>query len=235
MDRNKKLLTGGRAVKRPHPLGTTFLNLVLLAFCSNANAALTDRGTYITDTATGLDWLKLTETSNRSYNDISSQLGVGGEFEGWRYATGAEFEAMLFGQGATAMSCYEAGTNFCGWSTLNQGIGEQQLNMLGDPFEQYLYGHDVQGFYGYSIGILADMYSPDQHWAVYILDLEPAADYIYTHQYTPYNFQADPMQASYLVRTAAVPLPAAVYLFSAGLPLVIGAARRKRRLAKSSC
>ncbi len=42
------------------------------------------------DTSTGLDWLKLTETNDLSYNYVSSQLGPGGAFAGMRYATSQE-------------------------------------------------------------------------------------------------------------------------------------------------
>ena len=42
------------------------------------------------DTTSGLDWLDVTETGNRSYDDVSSQLGAGAEFAGFRYATQAE-------------------------------------------------------------------------------------------------------------------------------------------------
>lgn len=42
------------------------------------------------DTVSGIEWLDLTVTSNRSYNDISSKLGSGQEFDGWRYATLSE-------------------------------------------------------------------------------------------------------------------------------------------------
>ena len=34
-----------------------------------------------------LDWLDWTLTTSRTYNDVASQLGPGGEFEGWRHAT----------------------------------------------------------------------------------------------------------------------------------------------------
>lgn len=39
---------------------------------------------------TGIEWLKLTNTSNMSHNYVQSQLGVGGLFEGWRMATVSE-------------------------------------------------------------------------------------------------------------------------------------------------
>lgn len=39
------------------------------------------------DTDTGLEWLDLTKSTNRSFNDVSNELGVGGNFAGFRYAT----------------------------------------------------------------------------------------------------------------------------------------------------
>lgn len=42
------------------------------------------------DTGTGLRWLDVDISVNRSFNDVSGQFGAGGDFEGWRYATGAE-------------------------------------------------------------------------------------------------------------------------------------------------
>lgn len=42
------------------------------------------------DTGTGLKWLDVNLSVNRSFNDVSGQFGAGGDFQGWRYATGAE-------------------------------------------------------------------------------------------------------------------------------------------------
>jgi hypothetical protein len=58
-------------------------------------AAIIDYDTYFTDTESGLSWLDVTITVNRSFNDVSSQLVSGGEFDGWRYATGQEFNDLL--------------------------------------------------------------------------------------------------------------------------------------------
>ena len=41
------------------------------------------------DPNTGLEWLDWTETVSLSYNDVVGQLGSGGAFEGWNYATSA--------------------------------------------------------------------------------------------------------------------------------------------------
>ena len=61
----------------------------------NVHSAIIDYNTYFTDTNTGLNWLDVTATVNRSYNDISSQFVAGGEFDGWRYATKNEFNSLL--------------------------------------------------------------------------------------------------------------------------------------------
>lgn len=42
------------------------------------------------DTGTGLKWLDVDISVNRSFNDVSGQFGAAGDFQGWRYATGAE-------------------------------------------------------------------------------------------------------------------------------------------------
>ena len=65
----------------------------LLVVSFNANASIisvdwkvSDDNSITRDTTSGLDWLDLTETSNRSYNDVSTKFGAGEEFDGWRYA-----------------------------------------------------------------------------------------------------------------------------------------------------
>ncbi len=78
---------------------STALAIILFALSINANAALINNGTYTTDSATGLDWLDLSLTNSMSYDQVSSQFGVGGLFEGYRYATVAELDA--FGSGAS--------------------------------------------------------------------------------------------------------------------------------------
>lgn len=59
-----------------------------------AHSAIVDHNDYLTDTESGLDWLDVTKSITRSYADISAQLGVDGQFEGWRYATGNEFNSL---------------------------------------------------------------------------------------------------------------------------------------------
>ena len=42
------------------------------------------------DTETGLRWLDVPISLNRSYNDVAAQFGAGGDFEGYRFATPSE-------------------------------------------------------------------------------------------------------------------------------------------------
>lgn len=68
-----------------------------------ANATIIDNTTYTTDTATGLDWLDVTASLARSFNNVSANFGSGGAFQGWRYATGAELTTLLLDWGITAV------------------------------------------------------------------------------------------------------------------------------------
>src|SRR5262245_27771125 len=61
-------------------------------------------GTITRDTVGGLDWLDVTLTKNRSVDDITAQLGLGGEFEGFRYATTAEIAALWTEAGITSIT-----------------------------------------------------------------------------------------------------------------------------------
>lgn len=47
------------------------------------------------DTDQGLEFLDLTLSVNRSFNDISTQFSIGGDFEGFRHATVIEVELLI--------------------------------------------------------------------------------------------------------------------------------------------
>jgi hypothetical protein len=68
----------------------------ILALTSlSANAGLIDHGTYTEDTATGLKWLDFAPTVGLSHHYVSSQFGLGGDFEGARFATGTEVQSFF--------------------------------------------------------------------------------------------------------------------------------------------
>jgi hypothetical protein len=66
-----------------------------------SQAALIDLGNVTQDTTSGLSWLDATATAGMSYNDVTLQLGPGGAFEGYRYATLPELESFLVAAGGT--------------------------------------------------------------------------------------------------------------------------------------
>src|ERR1051326_3187920 len=74
-----------------------------------ATADLVNRGTFITDTHTKLDWLTLPQTANMSFLDVSAELTPGGRCYGYRYATIQDVETLWTDAGllknATPESC----------------------------------------------------------------------------------------------------------------------------------
>ena len=53
------------------------------------------------DSATGLEWLDWTLSKDRSFADVSTQFGSGGDFEGWRHATVDEVQQLYANAGIT--------------------------------------------------------------------------------------------------------------------------------------
>ncbi len=72
-----------------------FIILLTFIFSFPLYAEIIDNGRFTTDTDTGLDWLDVTETVNMSYNDVIKEMGIGGKFEGFRYATAEEFNTFV--------------------------------------------------------------------------------------------------------------------------------------------
>jgi len=77
------------------PLLTIFTLIFLTLFGSSIRAEIVDNGSYTTDTETELDWLDVSASVNKSYNYVSNQFGLGGQYEGFRYATAKEFNILI--------------------------------------------------------------------------------------------------------------------------------------------
>lgn len=83
----------------------TFLLLAVASLPANAGLFIIndkkfdDRGDTTVDLQTGLEWLDLTITSNRSYNDVLNDIsGEGGTFslsDRWRYATMQDIKTLF--------------------------------------------------------------------------------------------------------------------------------------------
>ncbi|MFC1880972.1 6-bladed beta-propeller [Thermodesulfobacteriota bacterium] len=69
------------------------------AVLEERDASVFGVGAITYDSETGLEWLDITETFNKSFNYVSTQFGPGGEFEGFRHATLAEVEELMIHAG----------------------------------------------------------------------------------------------------------------------------------------
>lgn len=105
------------------------LPAILLTVASfGANASLVEQGDITVDSATGLQWLDLSESVGRSYQDITTQFGTGGDFEGYRYATRDETMQLFTNAGISGVVNgyqsinYQPITDFIGLFGGNRGM-----------------------------------------------------------------------------------------------------------------
>lgn len=97
-------------------ISTRLLILCLSLSCSVTSAVIIEAdlnapgdGLLTRDTIQGLDFLDLTPTIGLSFADVSAELGVGGNFEGFRYATRPELVNLVNNFG------FDPGADTGGW------------------------------------------------------------------------------------------------------------------------
>ena len=76
-------------------------SLMLFGALPSQAVPLEDQGIHTYDPNTGLQWRDVNDTQGLSYADVSAELGVGGAYEGYRYATGAEIGQLFINAGIT--------------------------------------------------------------------------------------------------------------------------------------
>lgn len=168
------------------------------------------------DSVSGLDWLDLTETNLMSYGQVSAQLDIGGQFEGYRYATNSEvialwenFSINLNTGASTIIPSYidpgiEPAALLLG-NIVNEDSATYPFGVLGlTANESYAGAHSRFGAYNNSRSSFYDRGGFAQ-----------SDEIAYGHT------------GSYLVTQSPVPIPTAVWLFSSGLIGLIGLVRRK--------
>jgi hypothetical protein len=87
------------------------------------------------DTVSGLRWLDLTHTLHASYNQTEAQLGTGGTFDGFRFASRTEFEQLLNSQGIPAISGNDSFFQFGSGAASPAGT-QNIINLLGSTIFQ---------------------------------------------------------------------------------------------------
>ncbi len=124
-----------------------FASVVLFATLSSAQASLIDSDLYgngdrlITlDSATNLEWLDVTYTVGLTRQSVLAEMTAGGRFDGFRWATRREVEALLLNAGIP-LSFGDPNNNYFGGAVAHVA-----------PFNT-LFGHLGSFICGYSYGV----------------------------------------------------------------------------------
>ena len=186
--------------------------IVALLFAFNVNAAFIDNDIYTTDTYSGLDWLDLTETIGMSHNDVALELGPGGIFDGWAFATANQVESLFDNAGGNG-SYYSTTSDCCSYYT------QPSIYIVDDLLS--LWGIT----YYASVGWGASFIYTDTEWsngplALGWLEVDPGGGYMML-QYLSASIDPDIGGSHALVRVSSVPVPAAFWLFISGIMLLI--------------
>ena len=83
------------------------------------------------DTTQGLEFLDVTQSANRAVVDVLTEFGVGGDFEGFRYATEKEVVSLVNEIGWTSSPAFSAGTSS---TTSVSGEALAILGLIGTTF-----------------------------------------------------------------------------------------------------
>lgn len=189
------------------------LGLIALVSSLSVSADLVDNGNYTTDTATGLGWLDLTETTDLSYDYISSQFGSGGEFEGYRYANESDINTFFANAGALGPFNGNSSDNQAGLTTLFDLWGETQSY----PTSQNAYF------------LTADLLDPESVWHGTIQLSDANGSYINTHYISQALDYPHFQIGSALIKPTALPVPASAWLFGSALMGLVGINRKKKQ------
>jgi len=188
-------------------------SLVLFSAVPSQAVPLVDQGNNTFDPNTGLQWLDVTLSGNRSYIDVSAQLGLGGDFQGYRYATAAEVSTLYTNAGIT--------NPYDGPLTGESPRYAALISLLGGSLQVSGILADTSPFAFFQRGAVLALY-PNFNF------MQAATDCCSFSQSS-----SNPAFGSFLVTDAvATPLPAALPLFATGLGVMgLLGWRRKRKAA----
>lgn len=205
-------------------LVSTVLLCVVISLPITAQAILVADGLIVRDTDTNLEWLKLTETFGMTYGEVTGQLGVGGAYDGMRYATNQEV-VDLFGANYAINLTASPLPEHPGY--LDPGV-RQASEILGDGVSggtDAVSGPNANYFLA---GLTADLRLDGSRFILGAHTRWSDTDYFTVRDpwWSGYSvIMPSSTTGSYLVRP--VPVPAAVWLFGSGLLGLFGMARRK--------
>ncbi len=180
-----------------------FFSISANAGVVNADWKVAGDGLAILDVTNNMKWLDLTQTVNMTTDFVSAQFGIGGAFQGWRYATIAETDAMLSSAGVTHLDQWNA-DNVPAVEHLFQIWGELGIQSIRGTRSSYFAVEPPSTYYragALSIGNAS--WQPGMGWA-------GASDVVDVN-----HNRADSISGSALVRT--IPEPSTFAIFATGL------------------
>lgn len=183
-----------------------------------ANDSIFGIDSVIRDVSNSREFLQLVHTSGRGYGAVSSELGVGGDFEGWTIATISVLDALSASAGVTHGSTdpgqIAIAEQLRDWFCIRGAISCVSLSSTHE----------------YARGLISDQTQlPPQRdaWSFgrrFNVSPEEASARV-----SGFGYEDAESEAVFLVRTAAeVPEPATAWLFGSGLIGLAGAVRRRR-------
>ena len=186
-----------------------FLGISLIVTPPSVMADFIDNGTYIYDTSTGLDWYKLTNTVNQSYDSVSQKLST--TLTDWQFATSSQVANLFSEFGLPQENLQPIDSRIASY--------DSKIVEFASIFEPG-YGY-FGGFYGKKINNLAYLALAIPDWAI-------ESSTVGDTRYADLVYEGT---GSFLVRNdvasvAAVPAPSAVWLFASGLLGLFGLKRR---------
>lgn len=193
---------------------TTFaLTVVAALMCQVASASIHvvddsnfGVGALTRDTAQGLEFLDLTFSTNRSADDVRTHFGVGGDFEGFRYATQVEVMNLINNFGFSPIFTETADGTYAGDTGTDQLSG--LVSILGLTLDHSVF-RQAWGITGTYLGnghdrvvVLQDRIDHSSNGDDQIVNLAQRRDLF------------NSMTGSFLVREAVVPEPMSIIVWT---------------------